>query len=69
MRQVDYEHGKTLSLSAQHSKHQKGQEKISVKIPVKALNIGWERNRGGILTNCESLSLLDITPSAMLLDF
>lgn len=56
MRQVDYEHGKTLSLSVQHSTESEGiRNKNSVNLPVKALNIGWERNRGGILINCQSL--------------
>lgn len=26
-----------------------------MNLPVKALKIGWERNRGGILINCQSL--------------
>jgi hypothetical protein len=56
MRQVDYEDGKTLSLSVQHSTEpERTREKNSVNLPVKALNIGWERNRGGILINCQSL--------------
>lgn len=56
MRQVDYEHEKTLSLSVRLStKSEETREKNSMNLPVKALKIGWERNRGGILINCQSL--------------